>query len=177
MLRCLQGLLFLGIALFSLKWEFYGSRDKPFITPTGDVYWTKKAFFKTLPPWHVEDKIVEATVFAVIGFYLWLTGEVVRWREQDRRYSPVTFLAVMSGFLTVFTAKFAYHSGDPNGYYPPFELWSLSSVYAFFGLLTLYYLVVGEVQFWRRTAGLPVQPPQMTTPTPSHSPGIRATDR
>jgi hypothetical protein len=162
----LQGLLFLGIALFSLKWEFHGSRDKPFITPTGEVYWTIKAFFEASPPWHVGEKLVEAAFFGAVGFYLWLTGEVVRWHGQGRRYSPVTFLAVMSGFLTVFTAKFAYHSGDPSGYYPPFETGSLSVVYAFFGLLTLYYLVIGEVRFWRRKAELP-DPPEPTMPVRS----------
>ncbi len=163
MLRSFQGLLFLAIALFSLKWEFHGSRDKPFITPTGEVYWTKKAFFEASPPWHVGEKLVEAAVFGVIGFYLWLTGEVVRWHGQARRCSQVTFLAVMSAFLAGFTAKFAYHSGDPNGYYPPFDSSSLGAVYAFFGLLTLYYLVIGEVQFWRRKAELP------DPPTPARS--------
>jgi hypothetical protein len=150
MLRCLQGLLLLGVALFALKWEFHGSRDMGFIAPTGDVFYRANSFFETSPPWHVQDKIVEAAVLALVGLYLWLTGEVVRLGGQVSRYSWVTFLAVMSAFLAVFTGKFAWHRGDPSGYYPPFNLASLEAVYGFFGLLAAYYLVIGEIQFWKR---------------------------
>jgi hypothetical protein len=151
MLRCLQGLLLLGVALFALKWEFHGSRDKPFITPNGEVRFLDKSFFLASPPWN-ENIIVEAGVLAVVGFYLWLTGEVARWRGQVWRYSPVTFLAVTAAFLAVFTAKFSYHHGDPSGYYPPFDKGSLGFAWLFFSVLAVYYLVIGEVQFWRRKA-------------------------
>jgi hypothetical protein len=161
MLRALQGLLFLGLALFSLKWEFYGSRDKPYIAPTGEVSYTTRAFFETYPPWgDVEMKLKEAAVLTVIGLYLLLTGEVLRWRGQVWRYSTVTFLALLSAFLAVFLAKFAWHEGDPSGYYPPFQKLSLGAVYAFFGLLAVYYLVIGEVQFWRAATGSPNKPDQ-----------------
>jgi hypothetical protein len=81
MLRCLQGLLFIGIGLFGLKWEFHGSRDKPaYIAPTGDEFYTAKAFFLTLPPWHVREKLIEAAILTGIGLYLWLTGELARLR-------------------------------------------------------------------------------------------------
>ncbi len=155
MLRCLQGLLFFGVALFALKWEFYGSRDKPYIAPTGEAFYTAKSFFKASPPWHVADKVLEAAVLSGIGLYLWLTGELMRWRGQIMRYSPSTFLAVMSAFLAVFSAKFAWHQGDPNGYYPPFDTASLGAVYAFFALMMVYYLVIGEVRFWREGASSP----------------------
>jgi hypothetical protein len=145
----LQGLLFLGIALFALKWEFHGSRDRGFIAPTGDVFFTAKAFFKTSPPWHVPDKLCEAALLALIGIYLLLTGEVTRLSKRGEWYSPLTFLSAMSAFLAVFTAKFAYHQGDPSGYYPPFDLPTLGMAYGFLALLGVYYLVAGEMQIWR----------------------------
>lgn len=157
MLRCLQGLLFFGVALFALKWEFHGSRDMGFIAPTGEVSYTAKSFFQASPPWHVMDKVVEAILLAAVGLYIWLTGEVLRWSGQVWRYSPVTFLAVMSAFLAVFTAKFAWHRGDPSGYYPPFNSGSLGAVYAFFCLLALYYFLIGEIRFWREKAKTPKQ--------------------
>jgi hypothetical protein len=169
MLRCLQGLLFLGVALVALKWEFHGSRDMGFIAPTGDVFYRANSFFEASPPWHIVDKVVEAAILASVGFYLWLTGEVMRCAGRGWRYSPVTFLAVMSAFLAVFTAKFAYHRGDPSGYYPPFNSVSLGAVYALFSLLTAYYLVIGEIQFWRRKAELPNREPQTTAPAPGGS--------
>ena len=118
MLRCVQGLLFLGTALFALKWEFYGSRDKPYVAPTGEVFYTAKAFFETSPPWRVEAKLTEAAVLGAIGLYLWVTGEAARRRGHSSRYSPVTFLALLSAFLAVFSAKFAYHRGDPRWLLP-----------------------------------------------------------
>jgi hypothetical protein len=149
MLRSMQGLLFLGIALFALKWEFHGSRDRGFIAPTGDVFFTAKAFFKTLPPWHVIDKLCEAGVLALIGLYLLLTGEITRLSGRGEWYSPLIFLSAMSAFLAVFTAKFAWHEGDPSGYYPPFDAQTLGLAYGFFTLLAAYYLVAGEIQVWR----------------------------
>lgn len=162
MLRCLQGLVFLGVALFALKWEFHGSRDTGYVMPTGEVLYTAKSFFETSPPWHVKAKLVEAAILAAIGFYIWLTGELARRRGRVYQYSSVTFLAVVSSFLAVFTAKFAYHRGDPSGYYPPFNADSLGAVYGFFCLLATYYLVIGESQFWRGKAETPNQPLQQT---------------
>jgi hypothetical protein len=148
MLRCLQGLLFLGVALFSLKWDFYGSGDKPFIAPNGQAFFTAQAFFEALPPWRAKEKVIQAGVLIGIGLYLWLTGEIMRWGGQSGKYSPVTFLALTS-------AKFAWHEGDPSGYYPPLQPGGLAPVYIFFSLLTLYYLIIGEVQGRRRGAGPP----------------------
>lgn len=150
MLRSMQGLLFLGIALFALKWEFHGSGDRGFVAPTGEVFFTAKSFFKTLPPWHVIDKLCEAAILALIGAYLLLTGEITRLsRRRGEWYSPLTYLSAMSAFLTVFTAKFAWHEGDPNYYYPPFDLSTLTMAYGFFTLIAVYYLVAGEIQIWR----------------------------
>jgi hypothetical protein len=173
MLRCLQGLLLLGVALFALKWEFYGSRDKPFVTPTGEVGYYAKSFFLASPPLN-EGVIVEAAVLAVVGFYFWLTGEVARWRGQDWRCSPVTFLAVTSAFLAVFTAKFACNLGDPFGYYPPFDKGSLGFVWLFFVVLAVYYLVIGEAQFWRGKAvsAHTALPPVTTLRSPSPQEGF-----
>ena len=138
-MRSLQGLMFFGLALFSVKWEFrmldIGMGNLP---PLKDymVFW-------------------QAGALAAIGLYLLVTGEIASWRKQARRYGVQTFLAAAAFFLAVLTLKFAYYvdpwwvRGGRMRYYPPFDEESIGLPYTLLALLGLYFLVRGEVAFWR----------------------------
>jgi hypothetical protein len=150
MSRSLQGLIFWGLALFSLKWSFYGSHDKPVsVTEEGEKLYPSTLFWKAYNPWgDVRPVLTEFGVLAVVGAYVWLTGEVSWWRGRGR-HSQATFLSAAAAFLALFSLKWAYHYGGPGGYYPPFAKETLAGTYAAFVVLSMYYLIVGEVQFWR----------------------------
>jgi hypothetical protein len=146
-MRSFQGLLFLGIAIFSLKWEFV----QP-VTHHG------VPAIETIPPMRPWILFSEASVRAVVGIYLLATGDWTYWRGQKDRFSGDTFLAATSGFLAVFLRKFAYtmRQDDPvgfyppyNGYFPPFDKVSLGLAFFALILLGIYYWVRGEVAFWK----------------------------
>ena len=119
------------MAIFAVKWQFSvtGSTSPPF------------------KPWIVH---YEATFLLSVGVYLLVSGEIFAWRRQLHRYSNRTSLAAMSAFLTAFSAKWAYAYQPMRGYYPPFNEETLGLVFLALGILTLYFLLVGEYEFWRQ---------------------------
>lgn len=151
MMRAFQGLLFLALALLACKWEFvqpgfhYG---KPAVRP--------------LPPLQDWMTLLQSAVLAVIGIYFLLTGEWTYWRNQSTRYSGDSFLAAGAAFVAVFSVKFAYAANlrdlydhfptSYTGYYPPFNEETLGITCFALCALTGYYLLRGEVGFWRRRA-------------------------
>jgi hypothetical protein len=146
-MRSLQGLLFIGLAIFSLKWEFV--RPGMF---RGEV------IANNLPPMPLWMLFTQATIFAVLGFYLIATGEGAYWRKQTERYDTSTFLAAATFFLAAFLNKSAYATRleDPHGhipffsgYLPPFNMEGLALATLLLILLALYYFVRGEILFWR----------------------------
>jgi hypothetical protein len=89
--------------------------------------------------------------FAAIGVYLLITGEVATWRKQRRRFSYRTSLSAASAFLATFSAKWAFGYEPRMDYYPPFNEESLGLVFMCLSVLSLYYLALGEFDYWRRT--------------------------
>ena len=132
-MRSFQGILFLGVGLFVVKWH---------VAPTGNT-------FPPLKAWMLH---YMAGFFAAIGVYLLITGEVATWRKQRRRASYRTSLSSAAAFLTTFSAKWAYGYEPRMGYYPPFNEESLCLVFLSLSLLTVYYLALGEFDYWRRTS-------------------------
>ena len=148
-MRSFQGLIFIGLAIFSLKWEFV----KPGMF-RGEV------IAKNLPPMQSWMLLTQAATLTVIGMYLIATGEWAYWRKQSERFNSSTFLASATCFLAVFLNKFAYatrledpHGDIPffSGYFPPFSEERLGLVFFALGLLALYYFLRGEISFWRWT--------------------------
>ena len=146
-MRSFQGLLFLGIAIFSIKWEFV----QP-VTHYG------VPSIETIPPMRPSIVLSEAAVLAVLGLYVLGTGDWTYWRNQKNRFSGDTFLAVTASFLAVFLTKFAYtvRQDDPtgfyppyHGYYPPFNKETMELAYLLLVAIGIYYMVRGEFAFWK----------------------------
>ncbi|MHC5056853.1 MAG: hypothetical protein ACYTKD_19380 [Planctomycetota bacterium] len=143
-MRSLQGLLFLGLALFTLKWSHHEM-------PVADV----RVVLDTVPPLKQWMLNLHAGAFALVGLYLLVTGEIPRLGRRCARPQR-TFLAALAFFLAIFAAKWAYHvsayDNGPRGYYAPLDEESLGLIWAGLLLLGLYFLVRGELDYWRAPA-------------------------
>lgn len=146
-MRSCQGLLFLAIAIFGLKWEFVWptkpNQGIPAITTVAPI---QPSFL-----WW------EGSVLTLLGVYFLVTGDWAHWRGQKDRFSGDTFLAATSCFVAIFLRKFSYsiRTVDPigvyppfHGFYPPFDSVTLGSAWLLLNCLGTYYLVRGEFAFW-----------------------------
>lgn len=138
-MRSLQGLIFIAVALFALKWEFVAQH-------VGKGYFT----IDTLPPLQPWMVFLEAGVLAAIGLYLLVSGEITSWRKSGRAATR-TFLAGASAFLLVFSHKWTYSPSEHIlGYLPPFTEENLGLVVVPLLALTIYFLIRGEIEFWSK---------------------------
>jgi hypothetical protein len=144
MIRTLQGLAFLFIAIFMHKWQFRWENNPPF-----PAHWDAQH------PYPLQLMLIQIGLAALIGVYLILTGEVSRWCRRGHVFSGDTFLSAVSVFLAYFLIKWSYDD-QANEYLPPFgrQYWPYNNEgmvlpFGFLIGLALLCLLRGEWRWWK----------------------------